>query len=103
VVGIYADAGGTPGALLAQTTIGTPIGGAWNAADLPGGPTIVAGATYWIAVLGPAGGTPRFRDGASGGAAQTRSQSNLTTLPATWSRGNGYPNSPMSAYFVALP
>ena len=42
------------------------------------------------------------RDGASGGRAQTSGQTTLTALPATWSPGTDYPNSPMSAYVVHL-
>ena len=55
-------------------------------------------------MLGPAGGgTIQFRDGASGGKAQTSAQTNLTTLPSTWSPGITYPNAPMSAYAARVP
>ena len=84
VVGIYSNAADdTPGSLLAQATITTHTKGAWNSVTIPA-TTITAGTKYWIAVLGPAGGgTIQFRDGASGGKAQTSAQTNLTTLPAT--------------------
>jgi hypothetical protein len=100
VLGLYADgADGEPGALLAQATITAPLKGAWNAVAVP--PTsVAAGSNYWIAVLGPSGsGTVRFRDLSSGGGrALTSMATNLTTLPATWSTGSTYDNSPMSAY-----
>jgi hypothetical protein len=102
VVGIYANnASDNPSTLLAQATITAPTPGGWNTVALPAGATISAGTRYWIALLGPSGvGTARFRDGASGGRAQVSSQSNLTALPATWSSGDSYSNSPMSAYAV---
>jgi hypothetical protein len=100
VLGLYADNASTtsPAALLAQATITAPIAGAWNSVAIP--PTgLTAGTKYWIAILGPAGtGTVAFRDVASGGPAQASSQTTLATLPATWSPGSNYPNSPMSAY-----
>jgi hypothetical protein len=99
VVGLYADAGGVPGALLTQGTIQAPLAGGWNAASVPAVP-VAAGTTYWIAVLGPTGTGPfHFRDGpAGGGPAQVSAQSDLATLPATWSPGTDYTNAPLSAY-----
>jgi glucose/arabinose dehydrogenase len=101
VVGIYTNnAANNPGTLLAQATINAPVNGAWNTVVLP--PTgLSAGTVYWVALLGPTGaGTAQFRDGASGGRAQTSSQSNLTTLPTTWSPGVNYSNSPLSAHLT---
>jgi hypothetical protein len=99
VVGVYTNtASNTPGNLLGQATITTPQKGAWNNVTLSG-VSLSSGQKYWIAVLGPTGsGTLKFRDVASGGKAQVSSQSNLTGLPATWSSGATYPNSPLSAY-----
>ena len=60
---------------------------------------MVAGQTYWIAVLSPNGaGTVKFRSVNSGGPAQVSAQTNLAGLPATWSGGATYDNAPMSAY-----
>jgi hypothetical protein len=98
VLGLYADSANDPGALLAQGTISSPVKGAWNTATIV--PTSInAGATYWIAVLGPTGaGTVRFRDVGAGGRSQVSAQTTLTALPGTWSRGILYSNAPMSAY-----
>jgi hypothetical protein len=61
--------------------------------------SVAAGTKYWIAVLGPANsGVVRFRDVGTGAKAQTSLQSNLISLPATWSPGTTYFNSPLSAY-----
>jgi hypothetical protein len=100
VVGLYTDSANNPGSLLAQGTITSPVKGAWNSVRLTTPVAVTANANYWMALLGPSGsGTFKFRDIASGGGrAQTSSQSNLTTLPATWSRGTNYGNSPASAY-----
>jgi hypothetical protein len=105
VVGLYtSNASNNPGTLLAQATISSPVSGAWNTVAIPA-TNITAGAAYWLAVLGPEGsGTVQFRDLASGGArTQTSSQKNLTTLPATWSPGTTYANSPVSAYAAHAP
>jgi hypothetical protein len=100
VVGIYAHNAqtGNPGGLLAQATLTSPTAGSWNSVTIPA-TNIVSGTKYWIAVLGPAGGgTIQFRDTAAGTKSQTSSQTTLTSLPATWSPGTNWNNSPMSAY-----
>jgi hypothetical protein len=64
--------------------------------------SITAGTSYWIAVLAPTGstGTIQFRDvtQGTGRKSETSLQTTLTSLPATWSVGPSYTNSPMSAY-----
>jgi Bacterial Ig domain/Purple acid Phosphatase, N-terminal domain len=104
VVGLYTNtSSNNPGTLLAQATIASPTKGAWNSATIPAA-TIASGTKYWIAVLGPSGaGTFQFRDVPSGGLTQNSSQSNLAVLPATWSPGPKWANSPMSAYATAGP
>jgi hypothetical protein len=88
---------------LTQATITSPQKGAWNSVTVPAA-ALTAGQKYWIAILGPSGsGVVQFRDVGSGGKAQVSSQTNLTALPATWSRGATYGNSPMSAYGVQAP
>jgi outer membrane protein assembly factor BamB len=96
--GLYADASGHPGALLGQGTIAAPAKGAWD--DVPiSGAAVTAGATYWIAILGPSGaGTIQFRDKSGGGASETSSSSSLSTLPASWTTGARYTDGPLSAY-----
>lgn len=102
VAGIYSDAGGRPGALLASGTLSSPVAGAWNPITIPA-VTVTAGAAYWVALLTPAGsGTLIFRDVASGGGLTvTTSQTSLTTLPTTWTTGSTYANSPASVYLSA--
>ena len=104
VIGLYDNNGSNnPGTLLTQATITSPVKGAWNTISVPTA-NITSGAKYWIAVLGPSGsGTVQFRDVASGGRAQVSTQTNLATLPATWSAGTTYANAPLSAYAVQAP
>jgi chitodextrinase len=97
VVGLYANAGAHPGALLTQGSLTAPVTGAFNEVIVPG-VSVVQGTTYWIAILG-ATGTLRFRDRCcSGAASETSSQTTLTALPATWATGTVYTDGPLSAY-----
>jgi hypothetical protein len=99
LVGLYNNtASNTPGNLLTYGTISTPAKGAWNTVTVPNA-SVTSGVMYWIAVLGPvSAGTVQFRDVGSGGASQVSLQTNLASLPATWSPGTTYFNSPLSAY-----
>ena len=98
-VGLYTNTtGNDPGTLLASGTIASPAKGAWNSVTIPA-TSLTAGTKYWIAILSPGGsGTVRFRDVGAGGPTEMSRQTNLTALPATWSPGLSYGNSPMSAY-----
>lgn len=98
VLGVYSDSSGSPGTLLTQGAISSPINGAWNRVSVPGTP-VTAGSTYWLVILAPqGGGTIRFWDKTNGGAAIVSYQTTLTSLPATWQSGERYPGSPPSAY-----
>ncbi|SFK30337.1 PQQ-binding-like beta-propeller repeat protein [Methylocapsa palsarum] len=99
VVGLYADKNGTPGNLLTQGTLSSPVASTWNTIPVANA-SVTAGVTYWIAILGPSGsGTLAFRDsGENGRRSESSSQRNLTTLPLTWSTGNVWSSSPASAY-----
>jgi hypothetical protein len=97
VAGIYADAAGHPGALIAQGQTSAITAGAWNTITLPGA-TVNSGATYWIAILATQSGLLRFRDGSGGCTSETSAQGNLTALPATWATGSVWPSCPLSAY-----
>ena len=100
VMGLYSDVNNNPGSLLTQGIILNPTKGAWNSVAVPPA-SVGQSSQYWIAILGPASnGEVRFRDVQTGGAAQTSAQSNLTALPVTWSKGNSWTNSPISAYAV---
>ena len=97
-VGLYSDAAGQPGSLLTGGTISSPTSGAWNTVTVPAA-TITSGDPYWISVLSPLGsGTFAFRDAPSGPLSEGSSQSNLTSLPATWTPGPRWDNTPISAY-----
>ena len=97
--GLYADLNGHPGALLTQGTLNAPAAGAWN--DIPvTSATVSLGTSYWVALLGPAGSPAlRFRThGAGGSAAEVSAQTNLLTLPSTWSSGATAASGPVSAW-----
>jgi hypothetical protein len=96
-VGLYSNASGNPGKLLASATISSPASGAWNVVGISP-VSLTSGATYWLAALGP-NGTLAMRDLASGGGAtKTSASSSLTALPASWSSGASWSNSPASFY-----
>jgi hypothetical protein len=102
VAGIYSASGTHPGTLLGQGSLVLPRAGAWNEVTIPGA-SVVSGSTYWIAILAPSGaGTIRFRDRCCGQAvapAETSSQTTLTTLPQTWTPGQGpWNDAPLAAY-----
>jgi hypothetical protein len=97
VAGVYANASGHPGRLLPQATLTSVTSGAWDALTVPKA-SVTAGTTYWIAVLSPSGrGTLQIRDEFGGGRSETSSQGALTTLPATWTTGQTWPDGPLSA------
>src|SRR5579875_1996794 len=87
-LGVYADASGHPGALLAQGSNSQLREGAWNTLSISS-VSIQQGTKYWIAIWGTQGGAPQFRDNTASGSCQseTSSQLNLTSLPAKWSTG----------------
>ena len=99
-LGIYIESGtGHPSALLGQGSSTHLRPGAWNTIHVS--PISVSkGRVYWIAVLGAREGQPAFRDRYSANCdSETSSQTNLTSLPATWKTGKDWPNScQLSAY-----
>src|SRR5262249_7880648 len=54
-VGLYADASGKPGALLASGTLSSPGTAGWKSITLGSNPSVTAGTPYWIALLGTGG------------------------------------------------
>jgi hypothetical protein len=98
-VGLYTEAGGHPGTLLAQGSSTALTPGAWNTVAIPA-VNVTAGTRYWIAVLGTQSGTIVFRDDPAGTCiAETSAQKTLTALPATWTTGQTWGGScPLSAY-----
>ncbi len=98
LAGLYTENAGHPGTLLTQGSTTAPTAGAWNQITVPAA-AVTAGMKYWIGVLGPTGtGEIQFRDVAGGSRSENSSQSNLASLPATWSPGHDWSDSPVSAY-----
>jgi outer membrane protein assembly factor BamB len=103
VVGLYADASGHPGALLAQATKLAPTSGAWATVSIPA-TAVVSGGKYWLAVTGGNVGTLRFRDRFKGPCkSELAAQTALDTLPATWTSSSVYSDCPLSGYGTAAP
>ncbi len=100
--GIYTDAGGHPGSLLAQGSASASPGN-WNTVNLGSAAAVSAGTVYWIAILGPGGGgNLAFRDVKHGGASETSAQTSLTSLTSSWTTGKTYADGPLSAYGVGV-
>ena len=85
-LGLYADSGGHPGALLASGATSSPVAGAWNSVAVTGTP-VTSGTTYWVAVLGTGGKLVFGMGTGSGVAAENSKATTLTTLPAAWTTG----------------
>src|SRR5580704_2329756 len=99
-VGIYKDASGKPGSLLTQGSTTQLAPGTWNSVTVSA-VSLTSGTAYWIAILGTTSGTPYFRDRSTTAChSQTSSQSNLTSLPSTWSTGKTWNTCYISAYAV---
>jgi Right handed beta helix region len=97
VVGLYANLGRHPGALLSSGSIASPQAGSWNTVPVTR-TSLVSGSSYWLAILG-SGGTLRYRDHARGSCpSETSAQSTLQALPSSWSTGTVYSDCPVSAY-----
>jgi len=103
IVGVYDDAEGQPGTLLATGHTTELVPGEWNPIPITS-TTITAGQPYWLALLSPLeSGTIRFRDvpDGVGGPTKLSAQSGLSArcgLPAKWKTGHDFANSPASVY-----
>jgi hypothetical protein len=85
-VGLYTSWYGHPQSLLTQSIISNPLPGQWNAVAVP--PVqVTQGTRYWIALLG-LNGQIQFRDSTGNCHSETSQQSDLTSLPGTWSTGS---------------
>ena len=99
-VGVYSDANGKPGTLIASGSLSAPRTAAWNTVTLGSNPTLSSGTPYWIAVLGT-GGQINYRDSATGSCSQSNATTGLSDLPATWSPGTSWPTCNLSAFVSA--
>jgi hypothetical protein len=96
-VGLYADSGTQhPGALLTSHFLTNPVPGQWSTVAVAP-VTVVAGQTYWIALLS-GDREMRIRDTANGGVAERSQETTLTSLPTTWTTGTTFTRAPASAY-----
>jgi hypothetical protein len=100
-VGLYSSTStGHPGSLLSTGSITTVQPSSWNAVALTPA-SLVAGKSYWLALLGQ-GGTLRYRDRRNGPCpSETSAQTGLGSLPALWKTGRRYADCPASAYVTA--
>jgi glucose/arabinose dehydrogenase/PKD repeat protein len=103
VLGLYDDGGDRATRLLGSGRIENPQPDAWNKVDvdIPG---VVAGHTYWIALLNPADGTGFLKwhalNGDGGTPEQESASGSLGSLPADWVPGRNWAGGPVSAYVV---
>ena len=87
-VGLYTSWYRHPRTLLTQSIISKPLPGQWNAVAVP--PVqVTQGTRYWIALLG-LNGEIQFRDSTSNCHSETSQQTNLASLPGTWSTGSRF-------------
>lgn len=101
IVGLYADADGEPGKLLASGSSANVVNGQWNAIPIDS-VALSGGVSYWLALLAP-NGTIRFRDLPDGDGGPTRlsDETELTAscgLPGVWKTRREYANAPASLY-----
>lgn len=99
-VGVYSDASGNPGTLLASGSLDALRPGAWNTVTFGSNPTLNSGTPYWVALLG-IGGRIDFRDRSTGQCSQSNATTDLADLPPTWSPGTSWPTCSLSAYVSA--
>jgi hypothetical protein len=94
VVGLYANAGTAPGALIGQATVTSSVAG-WITVTLPA-TAVTAGQPYWVAVLGKSA-SPNFQvAAASAGLSYGSASTTLTSLPAMWTSGPMWTGSTIS-------
>jgi hypothetical protein len=89
-LGIYADAGGAPGALLARGS-GEARNGSWNTVAIPE-LTVTGGGRYWLARLATSGGTLVTRGDMSAANPDRTDTRDNATLPASFSPGGSFPH-----------
>jgi hypothetical protein len=103
LVGLYADAAGQPGALLAQTTFncGVTCRGQWHELTLGAAPAIAIYKRYWIALLPvPTGGPLAYRASTTGAPVVSSASAHLTALPATWKSAPASSKATLAGYVV---
>jgi hypothetical protein len=103
LVGLYSDAHGRPGALLANGSASTAGSAGWRTVPLLPASRVTAGGHYWLTLLAE-GGTLDYRARRHGRCPRAVSlRTNLSALPATASaaRIRRHAHCPISAYATA--
>ena len=95
-IAVYDDSSRSPGALKAECTLNNPSPGAWNTCVPLTGVSIAGGATYWVAVLSPAGGGVAGIRDETGGVSHGESNASLADFPSTWSTGPAWSSQGLS-------
>jgi hypothetical protein len=95
-VGVYADSNGHPQGLLSSGVIANAVNGQWNSVAMP--PLqVTSGTTYWLALLG-VDRAVRFRDRIGNCHSEVGRQTNLSSLPATWTTGSRWSTCVVSVF-----
>jgi hypothetical protein len=101
VTGLYGSASGQPGVLLTSGTLASPRGGAWDTVTVAA-EQLVAGNSYWLAVLGN-GGQLRIRDRHEGSCSAASSAQRSAALAGTWRTSGVGRTCPISAFVTGGP
>jgi hypothetical protein len=99
-VGIYANSNGHPKGLLSSGVISNPVAGQWNSVLLTP-VSVTGGRTYWLALLG-VNGVVTFRDRTGSCQSEVSGQTNLSSLPAGWTRGASWPTCVASIFGTGM-
>ena len=87
---LYSSKSSRPSSLLASGTLAPP-GTGWQTVTIPS-TSVTAGATYWIALLGPV----NYRDGRNAGCSSY--SASFGSFPASFPSGQAWQSCPLSAY-----
>jgi hypothetical protein len=90
-LGLYTDAGGVPGTLLAQGSRSGAPGGAWMSVAIPA-TALSGGRPYWIGRLAAAGGDLVTRVDPTATNPDRTDTRTSATLPPTFSAGDSWPH-----------
>ena len=98
VAGLYSHNNGHPYKRLVQGTLSSSKAGAWNKVALPA-TSVIAGTTYWIAIMGPSGGLKVGAKVNNGTQPSETISVNTSTLPDPWGTAVTLPNDgPLAGY-----
>jgi hypothetical protein len=101
VAGIYSSVAGRPGTLLTVGSLRAPKGGQWDSVALAP-EQLLAGASYWLSVLGN-GGPLRVRERHEGSCATVVGFQRSVALSSAWRTSAAGRGCPISAYVTGPP